>query len=346
MQSGILKKIADDIKVSKDDKGEEKVVFGKKGYNSFVIDKKNFRKINEIKDSRKIAFIDGGNSEIIGTTNFSVQLIRIYGCVFQGNKKINEIKNEFFILIDSFIENNDVVYKIKAYPVKGGLCLEKFSINSMDPGIVEGGKRAKISKVGEIVRKIGEIKLAEEIIESGKAEIIIFDGTLESSGDEKAFLEKVYENALIKEIIICALAKTTNLFTNKGKNALAYISKLGGKGVWLWGSLVEIDSEEHKADISVVKMNENSSHVFRFEIFKEQKEQKNLVLGYLVGNCRDIGFPGYPHGLILTDRYARVSNKEKGYLRSLFFSKAGRRTKDFLDELSTNNAHELLDSLN
>ncbi|MBW2992227.1 DNA double-strand break repair nuclease NurA [Candidatus Woesearchaeota archaeon] len=345
MQSDVLKKIVEDIEISKEDKGEEKVVFGKKGYNSFVISKNNFSGI-ERKDGKRIAFIDGGNAEIIGSTDFSVQLVRVCGCIFENNKKTDEIKSEFFILINSFADGEDVFYKTKTYSVKGSVLLDNFSVNSMDSKIIEGGNRAKVSKAGEIARRICEIKIAEKIIEENETDAVIFDGTLECNLGEKEFLDKVYENALIKDVAVCGLAKTTNLFTNKGKNALSYIYRLGENKIWSYDNLVEIDNDEYKADISIIRLNEKSRHCFRFEIFNKQKESKKDVLGCLLDNCREISFPGYPYGLILADRYARVSSKEKEYLKSLFLAKAGGKIDEFIQEISSNDAHSILDSIN
>ena len=36
----------------------------------------------------KIAFVDGGNAEVIGTSNLSVQFIRAYAAVYNHNKRI------------------------------------------------------------------------------------------------------------------------------------------------------------------------------------------------------------------------------------------------------------------
>jgi len=347
MQSNILKMIAEDINITYKEEGDEKIIFGNKTHVPFLIDKKNFSTITEGED-RRIAFIDGGQCEIIGGSDFSVQLIRTYCCVFFDGKKIDEKKNEFFILVNAAAEGEDIIYKTRTYTLKGK-APEDISINSMDGKITEGGKRAKISKTGEIIRKICEIKTAEKMIEMDKADIIMFDGTLECDLGEEDEMEKMYEAALLKNKIVCAIAKTTNMFTDKGRNALACINRLSkeaGLGVWQYNNIAEIEDESHKAEICIVKLNAKSRHCFRFEIFKKQKEEKDKALSSLVNNCRDISFPGYPYGMITADKFARVSNKEKEYLKQLILAKAGNKTDQLMLEMANNDAHELLDSIN
>jgi hypothetical protein len=349
MQQDIIRNIVDKLNFSTESDKEEKIIFGRKGYNSFFIDKKNFNPIikSETCRKKKIAFIDGGNAEIIGSTDFSVQFIRTYCCVFEGCSKVDEIKNEFFILAESFAKNDDVSYGIKIYPVSGNLLSEDndFSINSMDEKITEGGRRAKIAKAGEIARRIAEIKLAEYIVENEKAQALVFDGTLECAFGEEEHLDRIYENALIKEITVCALAKTTNLFTGSGKNALSCIFRMHKDGIWQYNNIAEIDSsvKEHKADISIAKLNEKSRHCFRFEIFNRQKDKRDDILSCLADNSRDLSFPGYPYGLIKADRSARVSNKEKEYLKSMFLAKAG---KEIIENMISSDAHDVLNTIN
>jgi len=346
MQSDVLKKIIKDIKIAKEEYSEEKIVFGKRGYNSFVINKNNFEEVYWSDERKRIAFVDGGNCEIIGSTNFSVQLIRVYCCVFESNKKIDEIKNEFFVLADSFVENEDVFYKINVYPLKGDFVIDNFSINSMDSNISEGGKRAKIAKTGEIARRIAEIRAAEMVVGLGRCDAVVMDGTLGCDLGENKYLDKLYEKGLIKDTAICALAKTTNLFTDKGNNALSSVARLGEDGVWSCNNFVDIENAEHKADMSIVKLNDRSKHCFRFEIFKKQKEHKKSVLGCLLDNCRDISFPGYPYGLILADKFARVSNKEKEYLQNILLLQDKEQIKQIIEETRTNDSHRILDSIN
>ena len=66
--------------------------FSDKRYKPLKIDKKNFNKIREIKTNKNIAFVDGGNAEILKTADLSFQLIRVYCTIYKDNKKIKSKK--------------------------------------------------------------------------------------------------------------------------------------------------------------------------------------------------------------------------------------------------------------
>ena len=54
----------------------------------FPSKKENFRLINKIESPRDIAFVDGGNLELIGAPNFSIQLNRVYGAKWHNDRRI------------------------------------------------------------------------------------------------------------------------------------------------------------------------------------------------------------------------------------------------------------------
>lgn len=336
----MIKEITDKIvkeldKIVVSSKGKAK--FSKQGYKSFEFNKKNYRKV-EAKDSEiQVCFIDGGNSEIVGTTNFSLQLVRVYGCVFSGNKKIKDIRNEFFVLVRAK-GGKEIKYYCDMFPIKGDVLADKLEFDSMDPTIKDGVFRAKIGKIGEIVRRFSEIRLAEEMCEKG---IVVLDGTLEGNyPDEEKYLERLFNKGVEKDVLITALAKTNNIFTEKGDN---WIAVLNCTGMWCYYPTVEIKDDKHKAEMYFVKLNDKSEHVFRFEVFKEQKMDIDKVMGQLAKNSIDIGFPGYPYGLIRADKLARVSNKEKEHYKVVFMAKTGKKLEKYLNSA---NAHQILDSQN
>ena len=59
-------------------------------YSPIELTKNNFIHLNK-SNSRSVAFIDGGNAEILGASNFSLQLIRTYYSIYK-EKRI-QIKN-------------------------------------------------------------------------------------------------------------------------------------------------------------------------------------------------------------------------------------------------------------
>lgn len=70
-----------------------------------------------------------------------------------------------------------------------------------------------------------------------------------------------------------------------------------------------------------------------------------ILFPYLAFLSRDIVFPGYPYGLLVADRFARVSNEENGYLLGLFEALAGKIWKQIHVGIHLLNAHDVLDSI-
>ena len=60
---------------------------------SISIKPEDFREIKKL-HGKSIAFIDGGNAEIMGSSNFSLSLVRIGYVVYKNNKKISSRKSK------------------------------------------------------------------------------------------------------------------------------------------------------------------------------------------------------------------------------------------------------------
>ena len=83
-----------------------------------------------------------------------------------------------------------------------------------------------------------------------------------------------------------------------------------------------------------IKLNKKSRHIFRFEVYKKNKFDVNEILTLLKIN-QDPVFLGYPYGLIEADKFARVTNNEKEYLKTILS----------LKRIEEKEAHEILDSI-
>ena len=58
-------------------------------YQSYPIIPESYFPIPQIFQKHRIAAVDGGNRELLGAANFSVQLNRVYYCIFDEQKKCN-----------------------------------------------------------------------------------------------------------------------------------------------------------------------------------------------------------------------------------------------------------------
>lgn len=90
-----------------------------------------------------------------------------------------------------------------------------------------------------------------------------------------------------------------------------------------------------------VKLN-SQGYVFRYELQNAKQEDFFPKLAYL---SRDLVFPGYPYGLIMADRLARVSDNETSYLYCMFESKAGKEWQNINHGIRALNAHTILDNV-
>jgi len=284
-------------------------------FNNKIIDihLDNFSSLDVVSVGNKIiAFIDGGQTEIISTGNFCLSFIRVAAVIFNGDEKENKV-NEFYLFTKAKYVEGDLFYESKIFGDK--LIEEKdLLISSNDNSIKVGRERAPISKVINMARRFSELAMARKI----NADFIVLDGTL-----EKTFLNE--EKYLFDDL--CALAKSSSLFTMSGNSPVILLNKIGPIGCWRY----LIDGRT-----SFVKLNENSKHIFRFE-------GDVGLLPHLIDNCNDALFLGYPYGLILADKLARVSNQEKNSLKMKFLLNSDN--KEIADYLNTSNAHDILDNL-
>jgi len=357
--------------------------FSGEGYKAYKIDINNFHQITKSNSDKKIAFVDGGNAEIIGSANFSLNLIRICYVIYQNNKKILTKKLEFFAFINAVNQNNEIYYKASFFDSKNSNFLNEMSFNSFDHTLMLGINRAEISSVANAIRRFAELKMAKIISEKDNfCDIIVLDGNLQSTlTNENKYLNELYESCSKNNVILTALSKTTSLFTENGNLLSVVLDNISTFPSWYYYSIVEINNTNHKAKMFFVKFHNKSKHIFRFEIFNMseiakphtfglqskasqrfpsmlkntprtlargrvfdiQKSKAEETINTLANYCTDPIFIGYPYGLVEADRIARISNHEKGSLKTMFLVKL--INKNIEKYLSSVNAHEILDRI-
>lgn len=310
---------------------EDQLIFNTK---LLSIDKTNISSISEATSPKSIAFLDGGQAEILSAGNFCLSFIRVFAQVFQENKKKESLKHEFYLLttaswkndglkeeLKEELSNGELFYESKIFPVLGEKLINEVDlfISSNDATIKSGVERAAISKVANMARRFSELSLAAKLQE--KVDFVILDGNLDATyKNEGKFTSRLNGN-------ISALAKTSSLFTVSGNSPVVLLNKLNSNSCWSYF----VDGKTY-----FVKLHEKAKQVFRFDGNKE-------ALPLLAQNSHDALFLGYPYGLIHADKFARVSNEEKNALKMQFLLR--KENKDILDYLSTSNAHEVLDKL-
>lgn len=307
----------------------------------------NFHPITPIILPNKVAFIDGGNAEIISAPNFSVHFVRIGYCIFEKNKRASSKQQTFCILASATGEGKKIIY---AGEIIGENILGRnLSFDANDETLREGKKNFSVSKIGGIARRFAELKTAELLCKTLDAgSIIILDGTLEASvTGEDEYLDDLYLAAEKKNILVSAFAKTTTMLSDTGSSFSAVLQDICPKGAWYYHPVAEISSSSYKAELFFARLHPSSEHVFRFELYKKQKGIADFgkLFGMLAANSRDMSFPGYPYGLIITDKLARVSNSEKEHLIMQLRVLAGKDYAKLKRYISSTNAHGILDRM-
>lgn len=295
---------------------EDSIIFN----SSFLpIDPQKFVALNSSPVVKSLAFIDGGQAEILSTGNFCLSFIRVGAVFFRGERKEQNTKYEFYLFTTAKHNGKELLYESVIFPVREEKLIAESDllVSSTEVTLRIGLERAPIAAISTMARRFAELKLAASV----PADFVLLDGTLEPTlRNEEKYLAGLPSS-------ISALAKTCSLFTTSGNNPAVLLNKQGGKGCWNY----PLENKTH-----FVKLHESAKHVFRFE-------GKADVLPYLLPNSRDALFLGYPYGLILADQLARISQEEKKSLRMNFLLR--KENKEILEYLNAANAHEILDRL-
>lgn len=316
---------------------EEYVAFPKQDYDLIKIHKDNFSDIPKKESEKKITFVDGGQASLIEAPNFSLQLLRIAAVTFKGKKKTNIERKDTFCLVNSEKMDGDIFYRAKLFTG------DEFLFNSLDPTIKQGKHRIKIDEINNVVRKYLELEIAAKA--AINADVVVLDNSLKATiTGEEEYYNTLYNAAKFNHTIIAGITKTTHMMTNNGNSVPALLQSINA-GEWYYYPLAHSKINSHQAEISFIKLHDKAEHVFRFEIFKDQKEDMQEVISLLKNQSHDPVFFGYPYGLIQADTFARISNKEKEYVLTKFLARFGKDIKKLKKYMSAVDAHSILDSI-
>ena len=297
-------------------------------YSPVEFSHKNYREI--LKGSgRTLLFVDGGNSELLQMPGTSLQIMRNAAVVMKGNKMLLSRNREFYVLAAGG----------RKHPATAKIFSE---------GKVSEVSAGKVEPDGfcDTIRRSSEIRFATEMLsELSRGGIVVLDGSLESAdGIEKTHLEGLYGAAVGKGVSVAAVSKTTGLVTEKGEPYPAMLSERTTGGKWYYHPVAAIRSEDHRAEMLFAKLHEKSGHTFRIDLHSGNREGIPEIVSELAENAKDLSFPGYPYGLMLADRLARVSERETGMLKARLAAAAGDKWNEIKAHLASGNAHEILDS--
>jgi hypothetical protein len=337
-------------------------------YRPYQLSSDHFKEIHKTNSDGKLAFIDGGNQELVGAPNFSIQLNRVYFNTFQKGKIIlpSKLPNriEFFSVTVAKFKHGEIFYDTSLFPEQSELrdllpSSADLSFNSSDRSLMVGNSRANIGRVASIARRFAEWHYARQVVEKEleSRDMLVMDGTLRSVFlNESKYANLAFSIAKDKRVAYTGLSKTSRLFTTTGLSLLGAVRRLAmntGVGpVWYYHPVADSLSPEHQGEIFLVKLSDQSERVFKFEILADQarrleQTELNGILNALALNSNDLSFPGYPYGLIDADDNARVRFEELEAYRVMLLSeisKLGSAPK-FMRYMQATDAHATLNSL-
>ncbi|MBI2580131.1 MAG: hypothetical protein HYW27_04485 [Candidatus Aenigmarchaeota archaeon] len=297
------------------------------GYTAFPYSAERFEGLKA--EESRLAFVDGGNAELLHTPSFSVFLVRAYFSVFEAGLKVKAKRHEFYALCSA---EPGIRYRTKIFPLHEGCIIpdeSDMTFDAEDPTIRDGIFAADISRMGGIIRKFAEWKLAACV--PAKDCIIVMDGTLQAGmTNETKYAEDAFAQARMRRSAVSAVAKTSSVYTTTGNNLLAVLQKNAPPGAWQYRFAGNSATEVYAA-----KLHHSSRHAFRIDVMKGFNP-----LPCIASHCNDYRFPGYPYGLSDAHMFGKIEDAEKLQHKALFLSSSRHRA-----HISTGDAHGILDAL-
>jgi hypothetical protein len=335
--------------------------FSKDGFTAFDVP--------EAPDGRRISFVDGGNLEILRAPNFSVQLVRIYFNIFEGQERVLPRKVpqriEFFVTALARFMDGRIYYSGLLLPLVDEFqdflpTGEHLIVDPMERSIRQGTFGADISIMGSITRRFAEWLIASRVMEEelSEGDLMFRDGTLQTAvANEKYYAQEAYRVAEENGVILGGVAKTSTLFTTTGLSLLASVQRLAresgfGDRSWYYNPIAENNHPDHPAEMFVARLHPTTRYVFRCELFKPQakamgQDEITDIFSLLGWGAGDLSFLGYPYGLVDADKWARVAKHESRNIKALInnvypdlecYDKIARH-------LVASNAHDVLDMI-
>jgi len=348
-----------DSRINENDLGEPH--FTDSAIETYPFEKENFKSISSVTSERRMAFVDGGNLEIFGAPNFSAQLNRIYGGLWQKNNRlVTELPRvEFFSAIFSAFEEGQLKYHSVLVPISKDFSdylpdAKHLSFDSKERSLLFG-QRADIQLMASIARNFGEWRYATIISGMlGEGDLLLMDGSLQTSyKNEGSYLKDLITATRERKVMLIGVSKTSTLHTTTGLSLLGAVSKLAARakiqGAWYFPVY---NNTDRNLVVLIAKFHPKSDRIFRVDIPRDEYETMNEselceLLGILAFNSVDASFPGYPYGLIDADLFSRVSENEKNYYQAIMYSHISGMKKEgkFVPDMRARDAHDLLNTI-
>jgi len=129
-----------------------------------------------------IAFIDGGQAELLSSPDLCVGVIRVCCCAYKGRKRAFSLSSEFYVMIVPSPLDGDVGFEVEIFPIKGDVLPKKelLSFSSSDETIRNGIRKATPSSMLPVSRRFAELEVTSRVLSKlNKEDMVVLDGTLQ-----------------------------------------------------------------------------------------------------------------------------------------------------------------------
>jgi len=289
------------------------------------------------------AFVDGGQCEVVKTPSAELHWVRTAVVFVEGRKLASVRRKEGYLLATAVVEKDEAKYCVEFFESSLDHD-EKLEFKKAE--LVSENEASALGKAAETARRLSELGAARWAVkELGKRngqKLVVLDGTLETfTGLERKELELLMGEAKENDVLILSVAKTCTILTDSGESLIAAADRIGnGQGYVVAAAGAK---EKHNAVVAIARLDDASSYLFRVEAATEG-ELKN-ALSSLTLQSNDLAFPGYPYGLMMADRFARISNADLELTRSRIMATAGTKLKAVMKQARALDAHGILDRM-
>ena len=158
---------------------------------------------------------------------------------------------------------------------------------------------------------VGGEPLRETLRELGEGDYVLLDGA-SFFGGKRGFHTSLYEEALRKKVNLLAISKQSPMLCDeKGRDFMASTSILASYPLWVYHPVKKANMERHLyGDVSLVKLCEDSKHVFRCDIMDSLNSDVTELLSPLTSLSEDPRCLGYPVTLWLAHEFSGASNSK------------------------------------
>ncbi|HLC66132.1 MAG TPA: DNA double-strand break repair nuclease NurA [Candidatus Nanoarchaeia archaeon] len=281
--------------------------------------------------------VDGGSAEIVTTPTFSLQLVRIAAVYSDGS--FTRMREEWMLAVKKTPEGYSAILTphsatAHAFPQK------ELVLSDSEQVLLDGGFRGNISRLGAIIRRLGELEYARHVAEHYPDAAVVLDGSLQTNNPlvETAMLHLVDAHPTV------GVCKTADLFTISGHTATAAMQALAREqrieGCYSTNALAVLRTARN-ISVRFARLHPHARYLFRIDAIGDHPE----LVSALAATSTDPVFFGYPYPLIVADQLARVSHEEQDQRRTELLARNHHRYPSLREAMHAIDAHRVLDRI-